>query len=120
MHHIDIHVSDLRRTRPLLDALFASVGYRLRSEREGFVSYWKDGRRPSIGFLEGDCIAGSTQLAFAVASQADVDAAARSVAASSAVKIDGPALCPEYGDEYYAVFFEDADGNRYEVMHDPE
>jgi len=29
--------------------------------------------------------------------------------------IEGPGLHPEYG-EYYAVFFEDADGNRFEIV----
>ena len=120
MHHIDVHVSDLRRTRPLLDALFGGVRYELRSERDGFVSYWKGGVRPSIGFLEGESFAGSTQLAVGVESRAAVDAVARFVASAGACNVEGPALCPEYGDEYYALFFEDVDGNRYEVVHDPE
>lgn len=101
--------------------MFRGVGYTLRSEREGFINYWKGGVRPSIGFdEEGKPIAGSTQLAFHVDSRADVDAVARAIVAAGACKVDGPALCPEYGDAYYAVFFEDADGNRYEVLNDPE
>lgn len=89
MHYIDVHVSSLRRARPLLDALFGGVQYALRSERDGFVRYWKGGMRPSIGFLEGEPSAGSTQLAFGVASQAVVGAVARSVASAGCRNI-GP------------------------------
>lgn len=119
MHHVDVHVSSLRRTRPLLDALFQSVQYAIRMEDDDFVSYWKNGVRPSIGFLEGGSVGGSTRLAFAVATRDEVDAAARAAASHGARIIEGPGLHPEYGD-YYAVFFEDEDGNRYEVAHDLE
>ena len=119
MHHVDVHVSNLRRTRPLLNALFQSVHYAIRWDDDEFVSYWKNGARPSIGFIEGECVVGSTRLAFAVPSQDEVDAAARGAASHGARNIEGPGLHPEYG-AYYAVFFEDEDGNRYEVVHDPE
>jgi hypothetical protein len=119
MHHVDVHVSNLRRTRPLLDAIFQCVHYAIRSEDDTIVSYWKNGVRPSIVFEEGGCVGGSTRLAFAVATRDEVDTAARVAASHGACNIEGPAIHPEYGD-YYAVFFEDEDGNLYEVVHDPD
>ncbi|MFZ1016724.1 MAG: VOC family protein, partial [Candidatus Cybelea sp.] len=67
--------------------------------------------------LDPEHRAGSMRVAFAVKTPAQVDAAARVAARCGARAIEGPGLHPEYGD-YYAVFFEDADGNRFEIMAD--
>ena len=120
MHHLDVHVSNLGAVRPLLDALFPLVGYELRSDDEGFVSYWRGAKRPSIGFIEDAESGGTLRLAFGVATRAQVDAVGAAAAARGAQRIEGPGFNPEYGDDYYAVFFEDAGGNRYEVVCDPE
>jgi catechol 2,3-dioxygenase-like lactoylglutathione lyase family enzyme len=118
LHHIDVHVGDLRAARDLFDALAEHVGYRKRADEPDFVGYeTHDGGRPRIGFiLDPEGRAGSMQLAFSVESRERVDTAARAAAACGARAIDGPMLNPEYGDDYYAVFFEDADGNRYEIV----
>lgn len=120
MHHIDIHVSDLVQTRRLLDAVMPLVGYELRSEYPDFVSFWRGGKRPSLGFIPDGQRGGSAtmQLAFGVAKNADVDAVAHAARTNGARNIEGPAIHAEYGDDYYAVFFEDADGNRFEVVCD--
>jgi hypothetical protein len=120
MHHIDVHVTDLAATRPLLEAVFPLVRYELRSEDDGFVSYWRGGVRPSIGFIEDDESGGTTRLAFAVDSRERVDGAAQAASSNGARYVEGPGLHPEYGDDYYAVFFEDAHGNRYEIVYDEE
>lgn len=119
MHHVDVHVADLAKTRELLDALMPIVGYEMRRESDGFVAYWKDKRRPSIGFLQ-DTRPGSgmMRLAFSVASAEAVDAVAAVARAHAARFVEGPAIHDEYGDDYYAVFFEDADGNKFEVVVD--
>lgn len=117
MHHIDIHVRDLEATRRLFDPLMRAIGYELRSEYPDYVSYWRGRRRPSIGFIH-DTNAGSAmmQLAFGAPDRAGVDAAGEVVRANGAKKIEGPVIHPEYGDDYYALFFEDADGNRFEIV----
>ena len=33
--------------------------------------------------------------------------------------VGGPRIWPEHGEEYYAVFFKDPDGIKYEVVHVP-
>ncbi len=120
MHHVDVHVSDLAATKRLFDAVAPSIGYELRAADEDFVSYWR-GKRPSIGFI-ADGVAGSAamQLAFAVETDDAVDAAADAARRNGARNIDGPAIHPEYGDDYYAVFFEDAGGNKFEVLRETE
>jgi catechol 2,3-dioxygenase-like lactoylglutathione lyase family enzyme len=122
MHHVDVHVSDISKTKQLFDALAPVIHYVPRSEYDEFISYRPADRpRPAVGFLlDPEHVAGSMRLAFAVATQAAVDAAAEAVRANGARQLEGPGFHPEYGDDYYAVFFEDADGNKYEVCHDAE
>jgi hypothetical protein len=118
VHHVDIHVRELRWAQALFDALSGPLDLRHVPDDAGFVGYEpSDGSRPRIGFTEnGEASGGTMQLAFGVADRARVDAAAAAARRGGAQKIDGPSLNPEYGDDYYAVFFEDVDGNRYEVV----
>ena len=120
MHHVDVHVTSVPRSRKLLDAVMPAVGYTLRYEETDFVSYWCNGTRPAIGFIEdGTPVrASAMRIAFGVAQTADVDSAARSAIDAGARNVEGPGFHPEYGDDYYAVFFEDFDGNKFEVVHD--
>jgi|HubBroStandDraft_5_1064220.scaffolds.fasta_scaffold00002_68 catechol 2,3-dioxygenase-like lactoylglutathione lyase family enzyme len=119
LHHVDVHVRDLAAGRALLHGLAEHVGYSRLVDEPNFVGYeTAGGGRPRIGLiLDPDHRPGSTRLAFAVATRAQVDVAARIATDRGARAIEGPAVHTEYG-AYYAVFFEDADGNRYEVMAD--
>jgi predicted enzyme related to lactoylglutathione lyase len=119
MHHIDVHVRDIAKTKRLFDAVMPAVGWQERSTDPEYVSYWRNGVRPSLGFIaDGSAGSAMMQLAFAVATNADVDAVAAAARKGGAANIEGPAIHPEYGDDYYAVFFEDADGNKFEVLRD--
>jgi hypothetical protein len=46
-----------------------------------------------------------------------VDEVGRAIASVGARNVEGPMLCPEYTEDYYAIFFEDPSGNRLEVVH---
>jgi glyoxylase I family protein len=125
LHHIDIHVSDIAAACALFDAIAPAVGYRrLRDsddlEEPGFVGYeTADGGRPRIGFIpDADLRTGSTRVAFACKGRDGVNAAAERARAAGARALDGPSVHREYG-EYYAVFFEDPDGNKYEITASP-
>jgi catechol 2,3-dioxygenase-like lactoylglutathione lyase family enzyme/heme-degrading monooxygenase HmoA len=119
LHHVDVHVSDLESSRRLFDALLPIVRYRFRHEEDGFAGYEPlEGGRPRIGFIHDPDAGGSMRLAFSVNSRERVDEGARLAAANGARVIEGPSVHPEYGDDYYAVFFEDACGNRFEILED--
>jgi catechol 2,3-dioxygenase-like lactoylglutathione lyase family enzyme len=126
LHHIDIHVRNIDAAQDLLDALAEHIGYRRivgsdEPEEPGFVGYeTAAGGRPRFGLIPDPAsLPGSTRVAFAVAARAQVDAAAVAAREHGAVAIEGPALHPEYGD-YYAIFFEDADGNKFEICADAQ
>lgn len=117
LHHVDVHVRDLAAARALFDGLAEHVGYRTRVDEPDFIGYeTEDGGRPRIGLLlDPDHQPGTMRLAFAVDTREQVDAAAGAARERGARAIEGPGVHPEYGD-YYAVFFEDPDGNKYEVV----
>jgi len=124
LHHIDIHVRNIDVAQTLIDALAEHIGYRRitssdEPEEPGFVGYeTATGGRPRFGLIPDlASLPGSTRVAFAVETRGQVDAAARVARAHGARAIEGPGLHPEYGD-YYAVFFEDADGNKFEICAD--
>lgn len=126
LHHVDIHVRNIDAAQTLLDALAEHIGYRRitdsdEPEEPGFVGYeTASGGRPRFGLIPDlASLPGSTRLAFAVETRGRVDAAAGIAREHGARAIEGPGLHPEYGD-YYAVFFEDAGGNKFEIMADGE
>jgi catechol 2,3-dioxygenase-like lactoylglutathione lyase family enzyme len=121
MHHVDVHVTNGARARAFLHAIMPIVGYVPSADEDGFASFRKNGQRPTIGVIaDGDGRgSGAMRLAFAVPDRQRVDAAAAAAIAQGARNVEGPAIHEEYGD-YYAVFFEDHDGNKYEVAYDPE
>ena len=120
LHHVDVHVRDLA-TSALFAALAERIGYCLLETAPDFVGFETAARgRPRIGFiLDPGHAAGSMRLAFAVKTRGFVDEIAAIARRRGARAIEGPGLHPEYGD-YYAVFFEDAEGNKYEVLADPQ
>lgn len=117
LHHVDVHVRDLGAARALFDAFVAHVGYRKLADEADFVGYeTAGGGRPRIGLiLDTEHRAGSMRLAFSVETREQVDAVARAAREAGATSIEGPGVHLEYG-EYYAVFFEDAEGNRFEIV----
>jgi catechol 2,3-dioxygenase-like lactoylglutathione lyase family enzyme len=124
LHHIDIHVRNIDAAQALIDALAEHIGYRRitgsdEPEEPGFVGYeTATGERPRFGLIPDPASRpGSTRVAFAVETREQVGAAARVAREHGARAIEGPGLHPEYGD-YYAVFFEDADGNKFEICAD--
>ncbi|HEV3091176.1 MAG TPA: VOC family protein [Candidatus Cybelea sp.] len=119
LHHIDVHVRDLAAARAFFDTLAPHIGYRPLALDPDFAGYEPaSGGRPRFGLiLDPGHRSGSMRMAFAVATIAEVDAAAEAARAAGARALEGPGSHPEYGN-YYAVFFEDPDGNKYEITRD--
>ena len=132
--HIQITVRDLTRAIPFYDRLLPLLGYDparrvhtvvdghlevldymhdrlgfcISSPREGFRDQPVHRRRP--GSLH--------HLAFRASSRAEVDRLHRALVEIGATIVSGPGLHPEYSPHYYAVFFKDPDGIKYEIVHD--
>jgi len=118
--HVDIRVRDRERAKTFYDALFAPLG--MTSETgETFTTYTIDPDAPEgdwewFGFTEDrDMVAGSGRIAIFADTREIVDDAANAARDAGAGAIEGPGVVPEYTPSYYAVFFEDPDGNKLEV-----
>ena len=112
---------------------FANVTefYRKLLPELGFTTWWGDEgdwrgaavkdpfpSKPFFGFTEDPKHqANGTRIAFWAHSREDVDRIAEVVLQAGGRNVEGPALNAEYSDDYYAVFFEDPDGNSLEVVH---
>jgi glyoxylase I family protein len=131
VHHIDLTVTDLERSRAYYEAVLSFIGYvRVDDHPNGTDwDYRADGGFCSIGIklASGPNAArthdryspGLHHLAFTAPSPADVDAMFALLQAIGAPVLDPPADYPRYGEGYYAVFFADPDGLKLEYVYKP-
>lgn len=127
--HIDLRVSDVARARPLYDAFLPAVGFtKVGGSKPGetgddaWASYTAEGRdnghprQPFVWMTETPNYRGSaTRIAFWADTKEEVDRIGEVVKRAGALIVEGPELCEDYSPVYYALFFEDADGNKWEV-----
>jgi catechol 2,3-dioxygenase-like lactoylglutathione lyase family enzyme len=118
--HVDIRVRDLKAARPLYDALLGALGMRgMAFGRDAHV-YLRvlDGKAHEAVALVQDPehVPSPVRIAFAAPSSDDVDRLAAAAVAAGARGVEGPMPCPEYTQTYYAAFFDDADGNKLEIV----
>lgn len=128
VHHIDLTVSDLARSRPFYEAVLGFLGYRRSADHDN-GSDWDRVGEPfhSIGILKarGDGAErthdryspGLHHLAWTSDSREDVDRLHALLLEIGATILDAPADYPRYGPDYYAIFFADPDGLKLEYVH---
>jgi len=115
--HVDHRVRSLAHVRAFYDALMPALGYADVRAGRTVVEYY--GAPESDKFFGIHEHAGhepsGTRVAFAAATRSDVDRIGALLHSISACAIEGPEDCLDYTQPYYAVFFEDPEGNRLEV-----
>ena len=115
--HVDHRVRRLPTVRAFYDALMPALGYDDVQAGARVVEYFRrDEADQFFGIHErADHVPTDTRIAFAAASRADVDRVGALLRSIGARAIEGPEDCPDYTQPYYAVFFEDPEGNKLEV-----
>lgn len=119
--HIDLRVSDANAVRAFYDALMPMFGTEPTTPR--VVRYGYTRRYGAIRadffnvFEDPETHPTLTRIAFAAPSPAFVDEVARVVRANGGRNVEGPQYFEQHHPTFYAVFFEDPLGNRFEVCH---
>jgi len=130
-HHIDLNVRDLAASKAVYGPVLDYLGYRcVKDEARGCE--WDtgpEGSGASLGLRACDpALAGHGHeryapglhhLAWRAESRADVDGLYALLVERGITVLDPPAQYPEYSGDYYAVFFEDPDGMKLELVHSP-
>lgn len=132
VHHIDLNVSDLEASRLVYALVLEFLGYEQVKDSGGYEWDLKepgDGRGASIGLRPCDPAEASHRhhryapglhhLAWRAESREDVDRLHALLIEHGVTVLDAPAHYPEYSGDYYAVFFEDPDGMKLELVHAP-
>lgn len=131
-HHIDLNVSDLAAAKAVYGPVLEFLGY--AQVKDGSGCEWDlrgpgDGRGASLGLRQCDegeaehrhhrYAPGLHHLAWRAESREDVDRLHALLIQKGIKVLDPPAHYPEYSGDYYAVFFEDPDGMKLELVHAP-
>jgi catechol 2,3-dioxygenase-like lactoylglutathione lyase family enzyme len=115
--HIDLRVPRLAEAAAFYELLLPALGFTRKVEVEGWLSFEAAGEGivPFFGVTESpDHRPNENRVAFWVESENGVDQVAEVARRAGAKNIEGPM---QYEPRYYAVFFEDPAGNRFEVCH---
>ncbi|HWB58460.1 MAG TPA: VOC family protein [Chthoniobacteraceae bacterium] len=120
LHHLSLGVADIARSAAFYDAALAALGYVRVWTDETAVGYGYPGGgdKFAIKLRAGETFKPGTgfHVAFAASSREAV-ALFHAAGLRHGGKDNGaPALCPEYGEDYYAAYVIDPDGYRIEAV----
>jgi len=122
LDHIYLTVSDFARSEEFYDTVLSLMDFRKgdmeiagESHRHYFNKTMQISIRPARGGHHDPYAPGLHHLCLQVATNADLDKLAGLLRASN-IAVTAPAFYPQYANDYYAIFFNDPDGMRLEVM----
>ena len=117
--HIDLRVKNRARAQEFYSKILPAIGFTLDKSADEWGAFEVDGAgQPSefFGFTEDtNHRPNETRIAFWAHTRQQVDSVAKVVREAGGQNLEGPQICPEYSPGYYALFFEDPDGNKLEV-----
>jgi len=126
VEHIDLTVNDVARSRAFYDKVLGELGFR-KFDDENYL-HWSNAQMTIAIRAASDTHRGAEfdryrvgfhHLALRARSRADVDQFHRFLVREKLTVLDTPAEYPQYGRDYYAVFFADPDGMKLELVHFP-
>jgi len=126
LYHIQLNVSDVTVSLPFYKKLFDYLEYKIIDESEehigvsnGTTDFWIiQTEKPHLRNKYHRKNTGINHLAFRVSSKEEVDRFVTEFLKENNLKAlyDSPKEYPEYHESYYAVFFEDPDRIKIEVV----
>lgn len=128
INHLDLTVTDLEASCTFYDAVLGRLGYQRTGEYAGDVPCWvlaQSGVTFSIGLHKARVATrhnryapGLHHLAFHMASRAEIDGFHAFLVRAHVAILDAPTEY-DYTPGYYALFFADPDGIKFELVHEP-
>jgi len=113
--HIDLRVPDLPAAEPFYRILLPALGFTREQDVEGWLQFESEDGTQFFGITESlSHRANENRIAFHAVEKAEVDRLAAIARDAGALNIEGPL---DYEKNYYATFFEDPCGNRFEVCY---
>jgi catechol 2,3-dioxygenase-like lactoylglutathione lyase family enzyme len=113
--HIDLRIRNRARAQEFFAKVLPAIGFSL----DKWGAFEKDGAgKPSefFGFTEdANHRPNDTRIAFWAETREQVDRVAQVVREAGGRNLEGLQIWPEYSAGYYALFFEDPDGNKLEI-----
>jgi len=126
LDHVDLTTTDLARATAFYALVLGALGF-TRIEHPSYVAF--SNGRMNVGLRQASAEerdiahdrrrAGLHHLALRARSRGDVDTLHRFLVEHGVTVLDAPAEYPQYGPDYYAVFFADPDGLKLELVHFP-
>jgi len=116
--HIDLRVKNRAAAQQFYAQVLPAIGFRVDKSGDEWGLFEAEGGKAVdfFGFTEeADHRPNGSRIAFWAESREAVNKVADVVRKAGGRKIEGPELCIDYSPGYYAVFFEDPDGNKLEV-----
>jgi catechol 2,3-dioxygenase-like lactoylglutathione lyase family enzyme len=118
--HIDLRVKNRKNAQRFYAQILPAIGFRVDKTGDEWGLFEAPGGNPVefFGFTEdAGHVPNGSRIAFWATSREVVDEVAKVVRKAGGKNVEGPELCVDYSPGYYAVFFEDPDGNKLEVCH---
>jgi len=124
--HLDLTVEDIERSSAFYDSVLAELGFRRIPHEDAVIwanAHTTVGLHPAAP-EEKDVVhtrrrVGFHHLALRARVREDVDRFHEFLVRERITVLDAPAEYPQYGPDYYAVFFADPDGMKLELVHFP-
>jgi catechol 2,3-dioxygenase-like lactoylglutathione lyase family enzyme len=117
--HIDLRVRNRERAQKFYSKILPALGFEQeKSDEEWGAFYVKSDGEPAefFGFTEdAGHVPNETRIAFWGETRKEVDRIAEVVREAGGRNLEGPQIWTDYTPEYYALFFEDPDGNKLEL-----
>ncbi len=117
IHHVSIGVSDIAKARKFYDAALAPLGVKCLSEDASALGYGDDGPRLWL-LAAGGAVPRDIRglhICLEASERAQVDAFHAGALSTGGRDNGKPGLRADYGENYYAAFVTDPDGNRIEA-----
>ena len=118
--HVDLRVSSMAEALPFYEELLPALGFTERYHGPEWKVFAAEGELPSVAYFalveSPGHVASENRIAFWAADRSEVERIAAVVEGAGGRDLSGPKDMP-YGPDYYAVYFADPCGNRFEVYH---